>query len=77
MGADDIAILRARHRANHRPALARAGCAPADREVKLGPRSRVRSNTNMVNPIGTSHRNGPQNGNGPPKQTGLITNDKK
>jgi hypothetical protein len=29
----------------------------------------------MVNPIGTSHRHGPLNGDGPPKQTGLVTND--
>jgi hypothetical protein len=28
----------------------------------------------MVNPIGTSHRHGPLNGDGPPKQTGLVTN---
>jgi hypothetical protein len=29
----------------------------------------------MVNPIGTSHSHEPQNGDGPPKQTGLVTND--
>ena len=29
----------------------------------------------MVTPIGTSHRHGPLNGDGPPKQTGLVTND--
>ena len=59
MGADDVAILRAGHRANHRSAFARAGCAPVDREVVLGTRCRVRGNTNMVNSIGTSHRHGP------------------
>ncbi len=59
MGTDDVAILRARHGANHRSALARAGCAPGDREVVLGTRRRVRGNTNMVNPIGASHRHGP------------------
>jgi hypothetical protein len=74
MGADDVAILWARDRANHRSAFARAGCAPVDRVVVLGTRCRVRGNTNMVNPIGTSHRHGPLNGDGPPKQTGLVTN---
>ena len=59
MGPDDVAILRTRHRANHRSALARAGCAPGDREVELGTWRRVRGNTNMVNPIGTSHRHYP------------------
>ena len=75
MGTDDVAILWARDRANHRSAFARAGRAPADRVVVLGTRCRVRGNTNMVNPIGTSHRHGPLNGDGPPKQTGLVTND--
>ena len=73
MGADDIAVLRARHRTNDGPAFTRAGCAPADREFKFGTRRGVRGYPNMVNPIGTSHRNGPQNGDGPPEQTGLIT----
>jgi hypothetical protein len=52
MGADHVAVLRARHRADHRSALARAGRAPGDREVELGTRRRVRRNANMVNPIG-------------------------
>ena len=81
MGADDVAVLRTRHRADHRPAFARAGSAPVDREVKLGARCRVRGNPDMVNPIGASHRNGPRsngprNGDGPPKQTGLFINGK-
>ena len=75
MGADAVAILRARHRANHWSALARAGSTPGDREVKPGTRRRVRGNANMVNPIGTSHRHGPRNGDGPPEQTGLVTKD--
>src|ERR1700730_3528285 len=75
MGTDDVAILWARDRANHRSAFTRAGCAPVDRVVVLGTRCRVRGNTNMVNPIGTSHRHGPLNGDGPPMQTGLVTND--
>ena len=75
MGTDDVAILWARDRANHRSAFARAGRAPVDRVVVLGARRRVRGNTNMVNSIGTSHRHGPLNGDGPPKQTGLVTND--
>ena len=75
MGTDDVAILWARDRANHRSAFACAGCAPVDRVVVLGTRCRVRGNTNMVNSIGTSHRHGPRNGDGPPKQTGLVTND--
>ena len=75
MGTDHIAILRAGHRANHRSALTRARCAPGDREVKLGTRCRVGGDANMVNPIGTSHRHKPQNGDGPPEQTGLVTND--
>ena len=75
MAADHVAILRARHSTDHRPAFACAGGAPADREVELGTRRRVRGDTNMVNPIGASHH-GPPNGDGPPKQTGLITNDK-
>ena len=75
MGTDDVAILWARDRANYRSAFARAGCAPVDRVVVFGTRCRVRGNTNVVNPIGTSHRHGPLNGDGPPKQTGLVTND--
>ena len=41
----------------------------------LAPGAGMRGKADMVNPIGTSHRNGPRNGDGPPKQTGLITND--
>ena len=59
MGADDIAILRARHRADDRPAFTRSGCAPVDWEVVLGTRCRVRGKADMINPIWTSHRNGP------------------
>jgi len=59
MATDDIAILRAGHRANHRSAFARAGCTPVDREVELGARRRVRSDADMVNPIGASHCHGP------------------
>src|SRR5882724_805290 len=82
MGADDVAILRAGHRANHRSAFARAGCAPVDREAVLCARCRVRGNPDMVNPVGASHRQESLhvslssvslNGDGPPKQTGLVT----
>ena len=75
MGADDVAILRARHRADDRSALARGGGAPLDREAQLGARRRMRGNADMVNPIGTSHHDSPRNGDGPPKQTGLVTKD--
>ena len=75
MGADDVAILRARHGTDHRTAFAGAGGTPVDREFLLGTRGRMRSDTDVVNPIGTSHRSGPLNGDGPPKQTGLITNN--
>ena len=71
MGPDDVAILRARHRADYRSALARAGGTPLDREGELGARRRMRGNAYVVNPIGTSHH-GPLNGDGPPKQTGLV-----
>src|SRR5882724_4259678 len=93
MAADDVAILRTRHRADHRSAFARAGCAPVDREAVLGTRCRVRGNPDMVNQVRTSHRHvslshgslglgspslgslslGSLNGDGPPKQTGLVT----
>src|ERR1700732_2329857 len=79
MGADDVAILRARYRANHRSAFARAGCAPVDREAVLCARCGVRGDPDMVNPVGTSHRHVSLsrlvslNGDGPPKQTGLVT----
>ena len=59
MRADDVAVLRARHSADHRSAFARAGCAPGNREFKLGTRCRVRRNANMINAIGTSHRHEP------------------
>ena len=59
MGADDITILWARHRADDRSAFARAGRAPIDPEGVLGTRCRVRGKADMVNPIGASHRNEP------------------
>src|SRR5580692_594202 len=56
MGADDVAVLRAGYRADDRTALARAGRAPLDRELELAARRRMRSDPDMVNPVGTSHR---------------------
>ena len=59
MGADDVAVLRARYGADDRATFARGGRAPVNREFELGTRRRVRRNANMINPIGTSHRHEP------------------
>ena len=59
MRADDVAVPRARLGADHRSALARAGCAPGDGKFELRARRRVRRNANMINPVGTSHRHEP------------------
>ncbi|CCD99338.1 hypothetical protein BRAS3809_2590011 [Bradyrhizobium sp. STM 3809] len=56
MAADDVAILRPRHRADHRAALARACRAPVEREVMLGAWHRVRGQADVIRAVGASHR---------------------
>ena len=82
MGADDVAVLWARHGADDGATFARAGRPPMDRELEFAPRCRMGRDPDMVNPVGTSHCHlsfgrkytTALNGDGPPKQTGLITN---
>jgi len=90
VGADDVAILRPGYRTDDRPALARAGRSPLDREFELPPGAgceviRIWSTrlerVIAVNPF-RSRLGAPGfrpsavalNGDGPPEQTGLITN---
>jgi hypothetical protein len=75
MGADHVAILGTRHRSDHRSARACAVGAPVNGKVVLAARLGVRGKADMVDPIGWRHRKRPLNGDGPPKQTGLITNN--
>ena len=39
-------------------------------------RCRVRGEPDVIGANGISHRDGPEKGDGPPEQTGLVTNDK-
>ena len=56
MAADHVAVLRPRHRADDRPALARASSAPLQREMMLGAWHRVRGQANVIRAVGASHR---------------------
>ena len=60
MTADDIAVLRPRHRADDRPALARAGRAPFDRERQFCAGLGMRREPDVVGAIGTVHRVNPK-----------------
>ena len=60
MGANDVAIVRSRHGANYRPALARRHSSPADREPLLRTRIRMGSQADMVRTIGTTHQVDPE-----------------
>ena len=55
MGADHVAVRRARHRSDDRSALARAGGAPVDGELVLAARRGMRGKADMVDPIGARH----------------------
>ena len=56
VAADDIAVVRAGHRADDRTAFARAGRPPLDREVEFASRGRMRGDPDMVNSVGRGHR---------------------
>ncbi len=60
MGANDVPIVRSRHGANYRPALARRRRSPVDRETLLRTRIRMGSQADMVRAIGTSHQVNPE-----------------
>ena len=55
MRADDVAVLRPRHRADDGSALARRRRAPGNGKARLGARRRMRGEANMVGAVRTAH----------------------
>ena len=51
MTTDDVSIIGAGDRADHRTALTRVWGAPVNREMMLGARSRMGSQANMVGAV--------------------------
>jgi hypothetical protein len=60
VAADDVAVLRPRHRADDRTALARGRRVPADRKALLGARRRMGGEADVVGAVRASHGSGPE-----------------
>ena len=69
MAADDIAVARSRHRADDRPAIARTGGTPVNREPRFAAGLGMRGEANMIGSVQTGHCKG-RKGDGPPTTTG-------
>ena len=60
MAADHVAIARARHRADDRPAGVRIGCAPMDRKSGLPARLRMGGQADVVGTVRAAHDQTPK-----------------
>ena len=70
MGADDVAVLEPRHRADDRSALARRGRAPMNRKARLAARLRMGGQADVIGAVGRHVR--PVRKPGPPARRRCV-----